>query len=83
MPARDPFFNTRAAEIAANIMGAELSTFVPSVFTDLTPTPVGEVLATTRRGTVLTLAWDVDHQCIRTVMQDGYKVENGEVRLCA
>jgi hypothetical protein len=74
MPARDPFYRTRAAEIAANVMLAELDMFRGSVFADLTSSPVGEVIATTRAGNVLTLVWDVDHQCIRTVEQNGYPV---------
>lgn len=67
MPARDPFYKTRAAEIAANIVLAELEMFKGSVFTSLDSNCVGEVIATTKAGNVLTLMWDVDHQCIRTV----------------
>lgn len=85
MPARDPFYKTRQAEIAANIMLAELDLFRGSVFSELTSNCVGEVIATTRAGNVLTLVWDVEHQCIRTVAQ--HLVEDQaqvrEILLCA
>lgn len=66
MPARDPFYKTRAAEIAANIVMAELETFRGSVFAEIDSFCTGEVIATTRAGTTLILEWDVAHQCIRT-----------------
>jgi hypothetical protein len=70
MPARDPFYKTRAAEIAANIILAELDLFKGTVFTELDSFCDGQVIAKTRAGNTLTLEWDVDHQCIRTVRQD-------------
>lgn len=64
---RDPFFKTRAAEIAANIIMAELQLFKGSVFSSIDCDCVGDVYAVTTRGNRLVLRWDVDNQCIRTV----------------
>lgn len=61
------FFKTRAAEMAANIILAELEPFRGLVFTRLDYNCAGEVIATTRQGAILTLAWDVAGQYIRTV----------------
>jgi hypothetical protein len=67
MPARDPFYNNRACEIAANIVMAELEMFRGTVFSEIDSFCNGEVIATTKAGTTLILKWDVEHQCIRTV----------------
>lgn len=78
MPARDPFYKTRAAEIAANIMLAELDLFKGSVFTELDSFCTGEVIAKTKAGNTLILAWDWEHQCIMTV---DYQPNPDEVRV--
>lgn len=87
MPARDPFFRTRQAEIAANIILAELDLFRGTVFKSLDCNCMGEVYAETMRGNRLTLAWDVDHQCIRTVecitAEELNPSQVREVQLCA
>ena len=64
---RDPFYNTRAAEIAANIVMSELEMFRGHVFTNIDSFCNGEVIATTKRGVTYILKWDVDHQRIATL----------------
>ena len=64
---RDPFYNTRAAEIAANIVMSELEMFRGSVFTEVDSFCNGEVIATTKRGVTYILKWDVTEQRIKTL----------------
>jgi hypothetical protein len=63
----DPYFDTRAAEMGANIVRATLLDLGEDLFTGMTPMPDGTVIADLRSGSVLHLAWCVTHQRIETV----------------
>ena len=59
---RDPFFATRAAEIAANTIAASLLDCGRDLWVGITPMRHGTVMAELKSGRVLHLDWDVTHQ---------------------
>jgi hypothetical protein len=64
---RDPFFVSDEAEVGASLVIGELEPFMGSVFAGWDYACDGSVFVTTKQGNQLTLKWDFEHHCIRTV----------------
>lgn len=62
---RDPFFVSRAAEIAANIGMATLTDLGPGLFSRIDCNCQGETLAWTKTGASYRFSWDVTHQQLK------------------
>lgn len=64
---RDPFFVTRAAEIAANIGMSTLKDLGPGLFTKVDCDCQGDVHAELSTGVVLSFRWSVEDQTLKQV----------------
>lgn len=67
---RDPFYVTRAAEIAANIAMATLQDLGPGLWASIDSNCQGEAVATTLSGVQYVFAWDVTHQNLKLVQRN-------------